>query len=112
VSGCCQITTVIGEQAQANNLASTLVTERLAACAQILGPIQSVFRWEGSVEQAIEWMVIAKTSDTRAPELMARIRALHPYAVPEILFVPITDGHPEYLQWVERETTPLPPEPK
>jgi periplasmic divalent cation tolerance protein len=111
MSGCCQITTVVGEQAAAHDLANTLVTERLAACAQIIGPIRSVYRWERAVERALEWMVVAKTTEARAPELIARIRALHQYAVPEIVAQPIGGGLPEYLQWVERETTPLPPEP-
>ena len=85
--------------------------ERLAACAQVAGPIQSTYRWQGGVETAEEWYCHLKTAADRAPALIARIRGLHPYDIPEIIAVPIVAGDPEYLRWVGESATaaPLPP---
>jgi len=110
VTGCCQVTTAIDEEAAAAELAGILVAERLAACAQILGPVESVYRWEGDVRHAREWLIVAKTTDARLPALTARIRALHRYEVPEIVALPIAAGDPAYLRWIQRETTPITPE--
>jgi periplasmic divalent cation tolerance protein len=110
VTGCCQVSTAVDEESAAVELAAILVTERLAACAQIFGPVQSVYRWEGAVRHAREWLIVAKTTDARLPELTARIRALHRYEVPEIVALPIAAGNPAYLRWIQRETTPATPE--
>lgn len=110
MTGCCQVTTAVDEEAAAAELAAILVAERLAACAQILGPVQSVYRWDGDVRHAREWLIVAKTTDARLPELTARIRALHRYDVPEIVALPIAAGDPAYLRWIQRETTPITPE--
>ena len=110
MTGCCQVTTAVAEEAAAADMADTVVAERLAACAQVLGPMRSSFRWEGEVQVAMEWLVVAKTTEARLPELTARIRALHSYDVPEIVTLAITAGDPEYLRWIRDETTPLPPE--
>ena len=85
--------------------------ERLAACAQVAGPIRSTYRWQGRVETAEEWHCHLKTSADRAPDLIARIRGLHPYDVPEIIAVPIVGGDPEYLRWVGETATADPPPP-
>lgn len=108
----CQVTTAVDEESAAEDLAATIVRERLAACAQILGPVRSVYRWEGEIRRAREWLIVAKTTDARLPELTARIRALHGYEVPEIVALPIAAGDPAYLSWVQRETTPITPEPR
>lgn len=110
MTGCCQVTTAVKPEAAAEELATAIVAERLAACAQIVGPVQSIYRWEGKVQRAREWLVVAKTTDARLPELTARIRALHRYDIPEIVAVPITAGHPAYLRWITQETTPTSPE--
>lgn len=110
MTGCCQVTTAVAEEAAAADLADTLVAERLAACVQVLGPMRSSFRWEGEVRVSMEWLVVAKTTDARLPELTSRIRALHRYDVPEIVTLAIAAGDPEYLRWIRDETTPLPPE--
>ena len=109
VTGCSQVTTAVDAEAAAEAMAGALVSERLVACAQILGPVQSIYRWEGEVRRAHEWLIVAKTSDARLAELIARIGALHGYEVPEIVALPITAGDPSYLGWIERETTPLTP---
>jgi len=110
VTACCQVTTAVDGESAAEDLAAAIVAERLAACAQVLGPVQSVYRWEGGVRRAREWLIVAKTTDARLPELTARIRALHRYEVPEIVAVPIAAGDPAYLSWIQRETTPITPE--
>lgn len=110
MTGCCQVTTAVDQEAAAEELAAAIVAERLAACAQILGPVQSVYRWEGEVRRAREWLIVAKTTEERLPELSDRIRALHRYEVPEIVALPIAAGDPAYLQWIRQETTPFPPE--
>jgi periplasmic divalent cation tolerance protein len=84
------------------------VEERLAACVQVSGPVQSVYRWEGAVTTAGEWICTAKTMETRLPALLARIRALHPYQQPEIVATPISAGDPGYLEWIRKESTPAP----
>jgi periplasmic divalent cation tolerance protein len=98
---CCQVTTTVATRAEAERIAATLVEERLAACVQIAGPIASVYRWKGAVENAPEWYCYCKTTRARYPALEARLRALHPYETPEIIAVPIVAGLPAYLAWIE-----------
>jgi periplasmic divalent cation tolerance protein len=97
----CQVTTTIDSREAAEQLAAVLVEERLAACAQISGPIASTYRWQGRVERATEWYCHLKTTSARLPDLESRLRSLHPYKVPEIIAVPISAGHPAYLAWIE-----------
>lgn len=106
MTACCQVTTAVDEESLAEELAAAIVAERLAACAQILGPVRSVYRWEGDVRHTREWLVVAKTTIARLPQLTARIRALHRYEVPEIVSVAIASGDRDYLGWIRRETTP------
>jgi periplasmic divalent cation tolerance protein len=80
-----------------------MVEERLAACAQVLGPVSSTYRWKGSVEQATEWYCNLKTTKAGLPALTTRIRNLHPYEVPEIVAFTIEDADAAYLQWIEAE---------
>jgi periplasmic divalent cation tolerance protein len=110
VTGCCQVTTAVAEEAAAADLADMLVAERLAACAQVLGPMRSSYRWEGEVRVSMEWLVVAKTTEARLSALTSRVRALHSYDVPEIVTLAIAAGDPAYLRWIRDETTPLPPE--
>ena len=106
MTDCRQVFTAIDSPEAARRIAVAIVEERLAACAQVLGPMESTFRWEGELRREQEWLVIGKTTDTRLLELMARIRALHSYDVPEIIAQPILAGEPAYLGWIRRETTP------
>jgi periplasmic divalent cation tolerance protein len=85
--------------------ARTLVDERLAACANILPQMQSVYRWEGAVEQAREHQVVIKTTLERVPALWQRVRELHPYDVPEFLVLAVVDGHDAYLRWIAESTS-------
>lgn len=85
----------------ANSIAHALVEERLAACANILPPMQSVYRWRGGVESAQEQLVIVKIRAADYAEVQRRIRELHPYELPEIIAIPISTGLPAYLAWLE-----------
>ncbi|HEY8106630.1 MAG TPA: divalent-cation tolerance protein CutA [Gemmatimonadales bacterium] len=101
MTGCCQVTTAVDSREAAERLGALLVEARLAACAQITGPIVSIYRWQGRVEHATEWLCLLKTTVSRMPDLEARIRAEHSYQVPEIVAVPIVAGDPAYLAWIE-----------
>lgn len=101
MTGCCQVTTTLDSREAADRLAALLVDARLAACAQVTGPVASTYRWQGRIERAAEWSCSLKTTMTRLPALEARIRAEHPYQVPEIVAVPIVVGDPAYLAWIE-----------
>jgi len=103
VADCVQVTTTLPSEAAAQQLAAQVVEQRLAACAQVMGPISSTYRWKGSIEQAAEWYCNLKTTKTRLPALMTRIRELHPYKLPEIVSIPIQQGDTAYLQWIETE---------
>jgi len=81
-----------------------LVEERLAACVNLLAPMESVYRWEGHVERETERQVIVKTSRDRLNVLWDRVRELHPYEVPEFIVLTIADGNDAYLRWVGEST--------
>ena len=88
----------------AGRVATALVEERLAACANILPGLRSIYRWQGQVEAADEVLLLLKTSPDRYPALQDRLRELHPHELPELLAVESTLGLPEYLRWVADET--------
>lgn len=88
----------------AGDFARAVVDEHLAACVNILPEMQSIYRWEGRVEDARERQVVIKTTRERVPALLQRLRTLHPYAVPEFLVLPIVDGSEEYLGWIDAST--------
>ncbi len=90
---------------EARTLARALVEERLAACVNLL-PVESVYRWQGQLEEASEILLVVKTCHGRLDALAARVRALHSYTVPEIIALPLLAGWPPYLQWLEEETQP------
>jgi len=84
----------------ARRVAQQLVTERFAACANITAPVQSIYHWQGRIEEAQETMVFFKTTAERFPQLESMLREAHPYDVPEIVALSIADGGPAYLRWV------------
>lgn len=84
----------------AERIVHALVSERLAACGNLVPGLTSVFRWQGRVERSAEVLVILKTTAEAVPALLARIPELHPYEVPEALVLPIEAGHGPYLDWV------------
>ena len=85
-------------------IARALVEERLAACVNVLPGVRSVYRWKGAVEEASEVLLIAKTRADRSAALASRVRALHPYELPEVVALPVTDGSRAYLRWVVAES--------
>lgn len=85
---------------EADRLANALVSEQLAACANILPQIRSVYRWQGAIEQADEILILIKTSEKVFPQLRDRILELHSYDTPEVIALPIADGSSAYLEWL------------
>lgn len=94
------VLTHLPDREAARKLASTLIEVRVAACVNILGAGTSVYHWQGKVETAEEIPLLIKTTVARYAALEAVIRRLHPYELPEIIAVPLTQGLPGYLQWV------------
>ena len=88
----------------ANTIALAIVEARLAACVNILPRVQSIYRWQGRVESATEIPLFIKSTATSYPALESIIRQHHPYDVPEIIALPVTQGLPAYLNWVAAET--------
>jgi periplasmic divalent cation tolerance protein len=99
-----QITTTADSKTTAELIASELVNRRLAGCVQIVGPIQSIYRWQGAVERAEEWLLLVKTTAERYAAVEAAIRELHSYEQPEIIATPITAGSAGYLAWLREQT--------
>jgi periplasmic divalent cation tolerance protein len=92
------------DAAEAERIGRAVVTERLAACVNVLGPTRSIYWWQGKVEEASEASLILKTTRERVAALVARVRALHSYECPCIEAIEVADGNPEFLAWVARET--------
>ncbi|MDL4817953.1 divalent-cation tolerance protein CutA [Actinomadura opuntiae] len=101
-----QVTTTTDARSEAAGLARSAVAERLAACAQLVGPIASTYWWEGEIESAEEWMVVFKTTADRFDELATLITDLHSYDTPEIIATPVVAGSLDYLAWVAEQTEP------
>jgi len=100
-----QITTAAGSREEADQVARELVERRLAGCVQILGPIKSVYRWGGQVEQGEEWLCLIKTSSGQFAAVEAAIRELSTYECPEIIATPITAGSALYFAWLARQVS-------
>src|SRR5262245_37602651 len=99
------VLTTLPADADASAFAQVLVEGGLAACVNLLPPMESVYRWQGSVERETERQVIVKTTLPRVDALWQRVRELHPYDVPEFVVIPIVDGNQAYLQWIADSTT-------
>ncbi|WP_068927704.1 divalent-cation tolerance protein CutA [Planobispora rosea] len=99
-----QVLTTVGVQEDGNSLARGIVEARLASCVQVVGPIRSVYRWKGKLEDAQEWQLLIKTTADAFPALEAHIKANHSYETPEIIATPIVAGSAEYLAWISAET--------
>ncbi|MBV8648564.1 divalent-cation tolerance protein CutA [Paludibacterium sp.] len=93
----------VPDRAVADRIAEQLVAAQLAACVNVLAPCQSVYRWQGRIEKAEEVPLLIKTTADAYPQLEQRLRALHPYQVPEIIACDIAAGLPEYLTWVAEQ---------
>jgi periplasmic divalent cation tolerance protein len=99
-----QVQTTTDSRAEAVELARAAVAARLAACAQVAGPVASTYWWEGEMERAEEWLVMMKLPADRYADLSALLTRLHSYDEPEIIAMPISAGSPGYLGWIRAET--------
>jgi periplasmic divalent cation tolerance protein len=101
-----QIVSTTETKKNAEKIAQTLVDKRLAGCAQIIGPITSIYRWKGKVEKANEWLCLIKTKKELYISVENAIKQLHKYETPEIIVTPVTTGSKEYLKWLNNELKP------
>jgi periplasmic divalent cation tolerance protein len=90
----------------AARIAHVLVGERLAACANLVPQVRSIYRWQGRVEDETEVLLVIKTRADRVPALADRLRVLHPYDLPELVVLPVVGGLAGYLDWIRTETAP------
>jgi periplasmic divalent cation tolerance protein len=95
-----------GSQDEARAIARALVERRLAACVNIVSLLESVYRWEGKVDSAQEWLLIIKTTQAAFPEVRDAIAESHSYDLPECVMLAIEDGSAEYLKWIEESVQP------
>lgn len=102
------ITAPAGERAA--GIARDLVERRLAACVNVVREVRSLYRWEGAVQDDREDLLIVKTTEARVADLVARVREVHPYTVPEVIALPVVEGAESYLRWVMAETGPETPD--
>ncbi len=102
-TGFIEVRTTTETKADAEKIARLAVESRLAACAQIVGPIDSTYWWQGALENAAEYLLLLKTRETLFDTLRDAILSVHPYETPEIVALPITNASPSYLAWLENE---------
>jgi periplasmic divalent cation tolerance protein len=98
-----QVITTTEKREDIQKLAKEVVKKRLAACAQVIGPIASTYWWEKDIEEAEEWLLIIKTHKDLYRTLENAIKEIHPYKVPEIMALPVVDGNQDYLNWLDKE---------
>ena len=98
--------TTVGSETDAKTLANRLVSEGRVACVSILPSVLSIYKWQGVVENAQEWMLVIKLAQTQRCTLKAHWADLHPYEVPELLMFRVEDGHAPYLNWVRASAKP------
>jgi periplasmic divalent cation tolerance protein len=94
------VLTTAGSEEEAHKIAKHLVENQLAACVNIVPRVTSIYRWQAAVEEATEWLLIAKTTEKAFAGVRAAINALHSYELPECVCLKIEDGSPNYLQWI------------
>src|SRR5262249_33219516 len=94
------VLSTLGSKSEATDLARTLVERKLAACVNLVDPIESIYRWKGEVQSSQEVLLIIKTTDEGFAAVRDAIRELHPYELPECVSLPIDQGSPAYLAWI------------
>ena len=100
----CLVYITARDSEEAAGIGRDLVTKRLAACANVHGPIVSIFRWEGDIQEDEESILIAKTTDDKVEALTTRVLEIHSYDCPCVVALPIASGHLEFLDWIAAET--------
>jgi periplasmic divalent cation tolerance protein len=95
------VLTTCGSQDEAARIARALVDRGLAACVNVVAPVESVYRWRGAVESAQEWLLLIKTSTALFERVRDAIRELHSYELPECIAISIDEGSAEYLRWMD-----------
>jgi periplasmic divalent cation tolerance protein len=98
--------TTVPDRAAAEQIVDRLVQEGLIACANILADVSSIYRWRSRIEREAEVLIIMKTTEAQAAHVIERVRGLHPYEVPEVLFLPVSIGNDGYMQWVRENSMP------
>ena len=101
-----QVLVSIDSEERAHGLQRLILERRAAACVQILGPIFSAYWWQGQLEEAQEWLCLAKTRRSEYHRLESLVKESHPYETPGIVAIPILAGSEEYLAWIDAETRP------
>jgi periplasmic divalent cation tolerance protein len=94
------VLTTVGSLEEARKIARSLVERRLAACVNVVPQIESIYRWQGKIERAEEWMLVVKTTAQRFESVRAAISELHSYELPECICLSIEDGSAAYLEWI------------
>jgi periplasmic divalent cation tolerance protein len=94
------VLTTAGSKEEARKIARALVERRLAACVNVVPQIESIYRWEGKVEEAQEWLLVIKTTGAAYEGVRDAIKELHSYQVPECICISIENGSPDYLNWI------------
>lgn len=100
------VLTAAGSEAEAKKIARHLVENRLAACVNIVPQVASVYRWQGKVEEAVEWLLIIKTTAAEWEKVRGAIDELHSYELPECICLEIEEGSAAYLRWIEESVDP------
>lgn len=96
-----QVFTTIDDREEADKIAESVVEQEVAACVQIVGPIESTYKWKGELTKSDEWLCILKSRKTSYEELEEVLLEEHPYENPEILAIPVVEGSPDYLRWID-----------
>ncbi len=89
---------------EGRKIADALVARRKAACVNIVPKVNSIYRWQGKIENAEESLLVVKTRAKLFPDVIGVVKGIHSYEVPEIIAIPIVDGNPDYLKWIGEET--------
>lgn len=92
------------DREEALRIGKSLVDDRLAACVNVMDGMQSVFRWQGRVEESSETVLIVKSVESRAQAIIDRVKSMHSYECPCVAIWPLTSGNPEYLEWIRKES--------
>lgn len=103
-SPCSLVYVSCGSTEQAQRIATAVVEGQLAACVSVIGPVQSVYRWEGAIQTGSEYLLMIKTTESCLSSLQKTVTELHTYNLPEFIVVPVSGGSPDYLHWVVENT--------